>query len=192
MDVFAWIILPLFIFFARVCDVTLGTIRIIFVSRGRRYLAPVFGFFEVLIWIVAISQIVRNLNNVACYLAYAAGFATGNFLGLLIEEKLALGMVNVRIFAMQEGELLTGKLHDAGYGVTRVNAHGWQGAVTLVFTIVPRKDLAEIVQLIQSVNPKLFFSVEEVRSASEGVFPQHNARPLASWSQNLSGLRKGK
>ena len=192
MDVFAWIILPLFIFLARVCDVTLGTIRIIFVSRGRRYLAPVFGFFEVLIWIVAISQIVRNLNNVACYLAYGAGFAAGNFLGLLIEEKLALGMVNVRIFAMQEGELLTGKLHDAGYGVTRVNAHGWRDAVTLVFTIVPRKDLAEVVQLIRSVNPKLFFSVEEVRSASEGVFPQHNTRSLSGWSRNLIGLRKGK
>ncbi|GAE87820.1 hypothetical protein JCM21531_1220 [Acetivibrio straminisolvens JCM 21531] len=79
------------IFFSRIIDVTIGTIRIIFVSRGKKYLAPVLGFFEVLVWIVAISQVMQNLNNFACYFAYAAGFATGTFVGIIIEEKLAIG-----------------------------------------------------------------------------------------------------
>jgi len=115
-DIFAWIVLPLFIFFARILDVSLGTVRIISLSRGRRILAPLLGFVEVFIWIVAIGQIVRNLNNIACYFAYAAGFAAGNFIGLLIEEKLAIGMLAVRIFIVKKEDLLADSLHEAGYG----------------------------------------------------------------------------
>ena len=78
-QVYAWIILPIIIFLARVVDVTLGTIRIIFTSRGKRNLAPLLGFVEVLIWIVVIGQLVKNLDSATSYLGYAAGFAVGNF-----------------------------------------------------------------------------------------------------------------
>ncbi|TLN28429.1 DUF2179 domain-containing protein [bacterium] len=93
---YAWVILPIIIFFARVCDVTLGTIRIIFVSRGKRNIAPLLGFFEVLIWIVVIGQLVQHLQSVTSYLGYAAGFAVGNFVGMYIEDHLALGTLIVR------------------------------------------------------------------------------------------------
>ena len=96
-EVYAWVVLPILIFFARVTDVTLGTLRIIFISRGKRNVAPVLGFFEVLIWIVAIGQIVQNLTSVTSYLAYAAGFATGNFVGMVIEDRLAIGTLIVRV-----------------------------------------------------------------------------------------------
>jgi uncharacterized protein YebE (UPF0316 family) len=191
MDTYLWIILPLAIFFARILDVSLGTMRIISVSRQRRYLAPVLGFFEVFIWIVATSQLMRNLTNIAGYLAYAAGFAAGNFIGLLIEGKLALGMVTVRVFAAQDGELLLEMLHNAGFGVTGIDAHGWKGPVKLIFTTIRRQDLAEVIQIIRNVNPKLFFSVEEVRSASEGVIP-HHTRFLLGQRLGLASLRKGK
>ncbi|MCK5000444.1 MAG: hypothetical protein KAS23_12960, partial [Anaerohalosphaera sp.] len=96
VDVYGWFVLPLLIFLARVVDVSMGTVRIVFVSRGFKFLAPVMGFFEVLIWILAISQIMQNLNNPACYVAYAGGFAMGNFVGMWIAEKLTLGVVLVR------------------------------------------------------------------------------------------------
>src|SRR5437667_5113407 len=85
--------LPLMIFVAEVCVVTLSTMRIIFLSRGRRFLAPILGFFEIVIWLFAIGQIMRNLNSVSCYLAFAGGFTMGNFLGVFLERVLALGMV---------------------------------------------------------------------------------------------------
>ena len=90
-EIFTFIILPILIFIARVCDVSIGTMRIIFISRGAKILAPLLGFFEILIWLVAIGKVMQNLDNIACYVAYAGGFATGNFVGIRIEEKLAMG-----------------------------------------------------------------------------------------------------
>jgi uncharacterized protein YebE (UPF0316 family) len=170
-DMFTWVYLPIFIFIARILDVTLGTVRIISLSRGRRILAPFLGFFEVFIWIVAISQIVRNLNNIACYIAYASGFAAGNFIGLLIEEKLAIGMLAVRIFIVKDSELLMDRLHEAGYGTTSLDGEGATGKVKVIFTIIRRKNLHDVIHIIHSVNPKIFYSIEEVRSTSEGIFP---------------------
>ena len=87
-DYYSWIFLPLLIFASRICDVTLGTIRHVFVARGIKNIAPVLGFFEVLIWIVVVKQVMSGANNWACYIAWAGGFAAGNFIGLFIEEKL--------------------------------------------------------------------------------------------------------
>lgn len=162
--------LPLFIFFARIADVSLGTLRIIALSRGWKKLAPLLGFVEVFIWVVAISQLVRNLTHFSSYLAYAAGFATGNYLGLFIEEKLAIGTLTLRIFAVHEGEELSKQLAAAGFGVTVLEGHGASGAVKVLFTTVHRRELAQVVHLIQAINPKIFYSVEEVRTSNQGVF----------------------
>lgn len=170
-EIYAWVILPILIFFARVADVTLGTIRIIFVSRGKRNLAPLLGFFEVLIWIAAIGQIVQNLQSITSYLGYAAGFAAGNFVGMYIEDKLAIGMVIVRAIIQSGDEELSARLHEAGFGVTSVEGEGSNGPVKLVYTIVQRKHLKAVVKIIQDANPKIFFSIEDVRAAHEGVFP---------------------
>jgi hypothetical protein len=116
-DWYTWVILPLIVFLARFVDVTLGTMRIIFLSRGRKFLAPALGFVEVFIWITVVSQIVGGAqNNLLAYFAYAAGFAVGNYVGMVIEEKLAIGTLVIRaIFPKWDGTRET----PAGGGIWR-------------------------------------------------------------------------
>ncbi len=175
-EVYAWVILPLMVFGARVLDVSLGTLRIIFISRGRRKLAPLLGFFEVLIWIVVVSQVMQNLHSPLAFIAYAAGFATGNYVGMWIEDKLAIGTLIVRVIVPQDAAQLTTQLSAGGYGVTSVDARGSTGQVTLIYTVVKRKDLPDVMTIIQNTYPKAFTSVEEVRSTYEGIFPAHTRR----------------
>lgn len=174
--IFTWVILPLLIFFARILDVSIGTIRVILVSRGVRFLAAFIGFFEVLIWLLAIGQIIKNLNNVVCYLAYGGGFAMGTYLGVLIEGKLSIGMVIVRIITQRDATELISFLHLKGYGVTRVNAEGAYGDVMILFSIVRRTDLKDIIDVVKKLDPKAFYSIEDVRFVSEGIFPPEKIR----------------
>src|SRR4030042_7197461 len=111
--VFDLLILPLFIFIARICDVSLDTLRIIFISKGYKFVAPVIGFFEVLIWIVVITRVIQNLDNWLCYIAYAGGFATGNFVGMVLDEKLAIGHEMVRVITKKDAYDLTNALRTA-------------------------------------------------------------------------------
>lgn len=170
-NLFQWVILPVLIFLARVSDVTLGTMRIIFLARGNRLVAPLLGFFEVLIWITAISQIMQNLGNVVTYIAYAAGFAAGNYVGMTIEQRLAVGTLNVRTILSGPVEVLVDELRGAGFGVTRVEGQGSSGVVHLIYTVIRRKDLNRVADIIHSVNPKAFISVDELQTAQAGVFP---------------------
>lgn len=168
---YSWVILPVLIFFARVADVTLGTLRIIFVSRGKRKVAPLLGFFEVLIWIVAIGQLVQNLGSATSYLGYAAGFAAGNYVGMLIEDRLAIGTLIVRAIVPIDGDIVMMRLRDAGFGVTTVDGQGASGAVKLIYAVVKRKHIREVMDIIHGVHPKAFITVEDARSSLEGVFP---------------------
>ena len=99
--IFGLIILPVLIFGARVLDVSLGTLRIVFISQGRKKLAPLVGFLEMLIWLLAAGQIFSNLTNILYYLAYAGGFAMGNYVGLIIEEKISLGLVSIHLIVKE-------------------------------------------------------------------------------------------
>ncbi|MBK8808915.1 MAG: hypothetical protein IPO21_20710 [Bacteroidales bacterium] len=119
---FYYVILPLLIAIARIVDVSLGTVRIIFISKGYKKLAPIIGFFEVLIWIIAIGNVMKNLENWICFFAYAAGFATGNYVGMLLEEKLALGYEMIRVITKTKADELIGVLRNKGYGTTQVKA----------------------------------------------------------------------
>lgn len=170
-DFYAWVVLPLLVFFARVADVTLGTLRIIFVSRGKRQLAPLLGFFEVLIWIVAIGQLVQNLGSITSYLGYAAGFAAGNYIGMLIEDRLAIGTLIVRSIVPHGGEEVIQRLREAGFGVTGVDGQGSSGPVKLVYAVVKRKHIREVMEIIHHVHPKAFITVEDARASLDGVFP---------------------
>lgn len=174
METFDWyslLVLPLLVFLARFADVTLGTMRIIFTSRGKRHLAPVLGFVEVFIWIAMVGQIVKSAHSVPAYLGYAAGFAAGTYFGMKIEEKLAIGTLVVRIILAHGGDELAGMLREAGFGVTVVNGEGAAGNVKLLYTVIKRKDLSVVTQLIHATHPNTFFSVEEVRTAESGIFP---------------------
>lgn len=170
-DWYGWVGLPLLVFASRVADVTLGTLRIIFTSRGLRRIAPLLGFVEVFIWIVVVSEIVKNAHSFASYIGYAAGFAAGTYVGMLIEDRLALGTFVLRIIVANNAPELASNLRDAGFGVTSVNAQGMQGPVHLLYTVVQRKDLKIVTGIIHKTCPKAFFSVEEVRSKEMGVFP---------------------
>jgi uncharacterized protein YebE (UPF0316 family) len=171
IDWYDWAILPIIIFLARICDVTLGTIRIILVSRGKRNIAPILGFCEVLIWIVVIGQLVQHLHSITAYIAYASGFAAGNFIGMYIEDKLAFGMVIVRTILQKKGEELIAQLHTAGFGVTSFEGKGANGPVCMIFTIIKRQNLKTVLGIIHQYSPKAFISVEDVRSTEDGVFP---------------------
>lgn len=184
-SLFSWVILPALIFLARVCDVTLGTVRIIFIARSRKFLAPLLGFFEVSIWLLAISQIMQNVNNFVCFFAYAFGFATGNFVGILIEEKLAMGTLIVRIILAEKDTSLKERLFDAGFGVTVIDGQGKNGAVEMLFSVIKRRDLDKIVNIIEECKSNAFYSVEDAKSVSKGIFP--TPRPGSK-----RFLRKGK
>ncbi|MBI5009658.1 MAG: DUF2179 domain-containing protein, partial [Bacteroidia bacterium] len=169
-DFFSYVLMPVLIFLARICDQSIGTMRIIFVSKGKRNIAPLLGFFEVLIWITAISKIMQNLDNYMNYIAYAAGFATGNLVGMIIEEKLAMGIQMIRVFANERGNELVQKLNSNGYGATSVEAHGARDKVHLVYTIVQRNELGKVIELINTFNPKAFYTIEDIKAANEGIF----------------------
>ncbi|HEX2994072.1 MAG TPA: DUF2179 domain-containing protein [Anaerolineales bacterium] len=185
-DWYSWVTLPLIVFLARLADVTLGTMRIIFISRGKKYLAPLFGFVEVFIWITVVSQIVRGAQNIVAYLAYAAGFAIGNYVGMLVEERLAIGTLVIRVILPKEGASLVNCLRVEGYGVTYVDGHGANGPVTLIYTVVMRKDLSRVISLIQECQPKAFFTVEELRSAQQGIFPARAPSSLDRFTRKKS------
>lgn len=169
-DTFIYFVLPLLIFIARITDVTIGTIRIIFVSRGNKIVAPILGFFEVFIWLVAISNIIQNLTNILGYLAYAGGFATGNYIGLKIEERLAMGINLIRIFTKNNAGELMNSLHQKGYGATIVNAKGKDDDVSIIYTIVKRKEVKQVIEVIELFNPNSFYTIEDVKYVSHEEF----------------------
>lgn len=191
-EIFQWVILPLLIFMARILDVSLGTIRIVFVSRGIKSLAPLIGFVEVLIWLLAINQVMGNLTNVVCYLAYAGGFATGTFVGMYVEEKLAVGVRLVRVITHKDASDLLAALRAENYGITSVDAQGATGPVKVIYTVVRRGDLPDILSIVEKFNPSAFYSIEDVRFASEGVFPHRAVRRRGGLLRPLGYLRKGK
>ncbi|HSN94550.1 MAG TPA: DUF2179 domain-containing protein [Anaerolineaceae bacterium] len=187
IDWYSWVILPLIIFFARICDVTLGTIRIISVSRGLRKLAPILGFFEVLIWIVVIGQLVQNLKSPTAYFGYAAGFACGNYIGMFIEQKLAIGIYMVRIFISETKNDLACSLRSKGYGVTVFHGDGFMGPVQMLYITVQRKQMEDLMKVVHAEVPEAFITVEEARTAEKGYFTAvGNPKPFSRNSIRLS------
>lgn len=169
--VFNWLILPLLIFLSRAVDVSLGTMRIIFVSKGERFRASLLGFFEILVWVLAITRIMQNVTNPLYYIAYAGGFAAGIFVGVTLENKLAMGMVSIHIFTKKGGEDLLRHLRSKNYGVTSRISHGLRGRVDELFTVLKRKNLEHVVDIVRHYDPEAFISIEDVRIVSGGIFP---------------------
>jgi uncharacterized protein YebE (UPF0316 family) len=169
--------LPALVFLAETVVVTLSTVRTIFIARGWKVLAPLLGFFEVSIWLFAIAQVMQHLTSPGCFLAFAGGFALGNFLGVLIEQKLALGQVVVHVVSTNEGVDLADSLRWAGYGATALEASGVSGPVQLFFTVVRRNELGRVISIIQRCDPKAFYSVGDLRSATDRLLSSRAALP---------------
>jgi uncharacterized protein YebE (UPF0316 family) len=173
--------LPVLVFFAETCVVTLATIRTIFIARGWKTPAAVLGFFEVSIWLFAIAQVMQHLSSPGCFLAFAGGFALGNYLGVLIEQKLALGNVVVHVISRKQD--LMDALRWAGYGVTASDAIGAKGPVRALLTVIPRAELGRVLSIVRSHDRRAFYSVGDLRSAAEGILPASRR-----WSSILSFL----
>lgn len=161
------LLVPLFIFAARVLDVSMSTIRIMFVWAGNKWFATLLGFFEALIWIIAIGQIMKDITNWTAYFAYAGGFAAGTFTGMFIEEKLAYGKSIIRIITKKPAGTLIEYLKKQNYGVTSLEADGHSGKVHLIYTILNRKQVKGIIDKIREHNPNAFYTIENVRFVSE-------------------------
>lgn len=175
-DIYTYLVLPFLIFAARIADVSLGTLRIIFISKGKKYLAPLLGFVEMIIWILAITRIFKNLDNWACYLAFATGFAAGNYIGMIVEEKIALGVELIRIITRKEATDLIETLRERGYGLTYIAAQGSQGEVGIIYSVIKRSDLKEFVEFMNRFNPNAFYTIEDIRFVNKEVFRPSNSR----------------
>ncbi|ASM38061.1 MAG: DUF2179 domain-containing protein [Campylobacter sputorum] len=165
-DFFRYIGIPILICLARIIDVTLGTVRIILVSKGKKIIAPILGFFEILIWLIAITQVMAHLDGWQNYIAYALGFALGNLFGILLEEKLALGHVVVRIIPKIKAVNLAKMLRNSGYSVSMINANGNDGDINILFVVIKRCEIDNILPLIKENNPWAFYTIEDLRYAN--------------------------
>jgi uncharacterized protein YebE (UPF0316 family) len=192
-DYFRWILLPLFIFVARVMDVSLGTVRVICISRGLKYLAPLTGFFEILIWLLAIGEIMKHLSDPVCYIAYAAGYATGNYVGILLAEKMSLGFVLIRVII---GKDVSARLVEAfkaeHYGITTLDGQGAEGSVKIIHTIMPRREMDAVIELIKKFVPHAFYTIEEVEVVEKGIIPLKKSVLTMPWLNAFRFAKKGK
>jgi uncharacterized protein YebE (UPF0316 family) len=186
-NAFAFVFLPLLIFFARICDVSINTIRIIYMLGGRRYTATLLGFFEAFIWLLVIREIFQHLDNWLCYVAYPAGFASGIFVGMIIEEKIAYGKVIVRIITRKDIIPLLQFLNAENFRHTKVDAEGPDGHEALVFTVLNRERLDDLLNKLKEILPTAFYTIEKVKAAAEsGALPEEKGGfKLYTWLRGV-------
>lgn len=163
-------LLPILIFFIRVADMSLDTLRVLFVVRGRRPQAWVVGFIQSALWVIAVASVLSHLDNWLNVLAYAAGFATGNVVGMRIEERLAIGHSNLRVISRQRGEAVAGAVRSAGYAVTELSGKGKDGAVSILTTSVRRRDIDPVRSEILQADPDAFVTLSDVRPLHRGFW----------------------
>jgi len=176
------------VFAARTIDVSVGTLRIIMVSKGKSVPAAILGFFESLIWIFAITQLISNLTNHLYYIAFASGFAFGTYVGVIVEQKIALGTLLVRIISDKDCSELINILRAKGYGVTNLEARGMNGLVNIFYTVISRSASEDVIDTIKNYDSKIFYTIEDVKFAS---IPLAQVRKLF-FLNNHFGLRKAK
>ncbi len=160
-----WIFFPLIIFASRATDVSLGTLRSVLANKGMKKMVPFIGFFEVLLWLFAISTVMKNLSNFMCYLGWAGGYATGIYIGLSIEERLAIGTQVIRVFTQEDIAKLIESLVEKNYSYTILDGEGKKGAVKLIFIVVKRKNVKDVTEVIHRFSPNAFYSIEDIKRA---------------------------
>lgn len=186
----AWYI-PFLIFGARMLDVPLGTIRMIFVIGGSRFIAAVLGFFEVIIWVVAVGSVIKFLDNPIALVAYGGGFAAGTLVGMTIEQRIGLGLRVVRVINANRDLSVSATLREEGYRVTELEGKGLKGSVEIAFLVIKRRDLVRTLKLIEQIAPQAFVSVERADRAHGAGFADGGENRLARWSLGrVGGLRK--
>lgn len=167
--VYGYVLLPLLIFLARITDVSINTVRIIYVLGGRRYIATLLGFFESFVWLMAIQQIFAHLDNWVCYVAYPAGFATGIFVGMIIEERIAYGKVIVRIITRKDIVALKTYLESSGTRYSDIQSTGKDGAEHIVFSVIERDRLTDLLTFVKNNIPTAFYTIGRVNQAGDSA-----------------------
>lgn len=150
----------LIIMVMRICDVSLGTLRTIFVVQGRKYFAAIVGFVEVLIWVFVIRFVVQNLDQFQNLIGYAAGFAVGNILGITIEQKIGLGFVQLNIISRHFTDQIADRLRKLKYGLTILPGEGSSGGVSIIVTIIPRKYQKKVISIIEEIDKHSFITIQ--------------------------------
>ncbi len=191
-EVFRWAVMPVLIFLARISDQSIGTLRLMFVSKGIRNLATALAFFESLIWLLAVSQIFKHLDNPLNYIAYAGGYATGNYIGIYIEGRLSIGSVIVRVIPRKDSSELLEYLRANNFGVTAIDGDGMLGQVKILFSVVKRKELSHFIEIVNRYNPTAFYSIEDVKVVSQSIKDNEKVERKRSISEMLFWLRKVK
>lgn len=176
-DIFTWVVVPVLIFLARIIDVSISTLRTMLMMSGRKGISAFIGFFEAMVWLIAISQILNNISNPMTYIAYSAGFGMGVYVGLVIEERLAVGKVLIRIMTLEDPSNLVQAIRDLGFGVTKINAEGKKGAVAVLFSVIKRDKSDAITQLIHVHNPRAVYTIESVKFARDEGEPLLSPQP---------------
>lgn len=177
-EILALILIPILVFFARILDVSVGTLRIIFVSKGIKNYAALLGFIESLVWILAVSQVMKHMDNWVTYAAFALGFSVGNYVGMLIEERIAIGNQIIRVITSHDASELVDYLQKQDYAVTSIDAVGESGPVKLIFTVAKRRKLEAIIGVIKRFNPNAFYTIEDVRFVKEAFLPPVTGRGM--------------
>jgi uncharacterized protein YebE (UPF0316 family) len=164
----------LMVFALRATDVSIGTMRTISVVQGKMKLSVCLGFFEVLIWVCGVSQVMAGLAKYPILaVAYAAGFAMGNGVGILIERAVAMGSVALTIISPGRGSEIADTLRKEGQPLTTLAGEGRDGPVTMIYASVTRRGMRKVLDRARQVDPKLFYSVE----------------PLREWRLDVAGRR---
>lgn len=158
------------IFGLRVTDMTLDTLRVLFVMRGRKKVAWILGFFQSAIFVLAIGRVLTQLDNPLNIIGYAAGFATGNVVGMLIEERIAIGHISLNIISPSRGSAIVTHLRQNGYAVTELSGRGKDGMVSMLSCSVLRKQVDSVYQLISEIDPEAFVTAEDVRPLKHGYW----------------------
>ena len=169
-DWYAYLLLPLLIFIARVTDQSLGILRISFATKGFTIPVFVFGFFESFVWLLAIGQIMSKIDNIYYYVVFAAGFATGNIVGIFLERRLSIGYVMVRVVFQKDSEISLALLKQHGFRLTLVDAMGMEHPVKMIFSTIRRSQIEEFIGVLKQNNPAAFFTIEDVKQVKEGYF----------------------
>jgi uncharacterized protein YebE (UPF0316 family) len=164
------ILITVGIFLLRVTDMSLDTLRVLFVIRGRRSLAWVLGFLQSTLWVIAITSVLSNLDNLWNIVAYASGFATGNVVGMTIEGRLAIGHAQLRIISSRRGKAIVEAIRKAGYAATEVAGRGKDGTVAVISSSVRRRDISKLQKKIFSVDTEAFVTLEEIRPLHRGFW----------------------
>jgi uncharacterized protein YebE (UPF0316 family) len=165
------VLLAIVIFFLRVLNYAIGTVRLVAIARGRRILAASLAFLEALIFAVVIANVVSDLDNIVNLLSYCLGAAAGSYVGMVLETRLITGYAKISVISVVQGHEIALKLREMNFGVTESIGMGHEGQVSMLTIVVNRKDAPAVLQTARTLDPKAFISMEEAQRVEHGYIP---------------------